>query len=195
LSLIGDDIYTTFTRIPEFAESSLIKVLSNKKSSWLDDINTVDYKETLSDVILNSVDGAIREITRKYGTTNLKWGYVAKRQYNHILGSGRIENLLHNLNLGPFPAEGSNSNLNTNEFDYSQNFRQISGSALRKIYDLSDANLSYSIMPTGQSGLPKSLHYSDQVELYASKSFRVVDFSEESIRSSNKYKKLTLLPL
>lgn len=194
LALIGDDIYTTFTRIPEFAESSLIKVLSNNESSWLDDINTLDYKETLSDVILNSVDGAIKEITRKYGTTNLKWGDVSKSKYKHILGQKRITNFLHNLNLGPFPAYGSNSNLNINEFDYSQNFQQVSGSVLRKIYDMSDTNLSYSIMPTGQSGLPRSLHYSDQVDLFTNKSFRVVEFSEESIRSSNKYQKLTLIP-
>jgi penicillin amidase len=119
---------------------------------------------------------------------------VSKRKYEHILGNKMITNFLHNLNLGPFPTDGSNSNLNINEFDYSENFRQISGSVLRKTYDLSDSNLSYSIMPTGQSGLPNSLHYSDQLELYSSNLFRVVEFSEDSIRSSNKYQKLTLLP-
>jgi len=195
LELIGDDIYYTFLKLPEFAEKSMLNILNNPESNWLDDIRTPNQKESLSDIVIKSIDDAIEKIHTKHGVSNWQWGNVSTREYKHTVGNNRkFLNLVNRLNIGPFPAEGSTSNININEFDYSQNFNQITGVAIRRIFDLSDMSTSYSILPTGQSGLPNSPHYSDQVELFTNHQFRKIELNEENIRNNSKYQKLTLIP-
>ena len=55
-------------------------------------------------------------------------------------------------------------------------------------------NTGYSILPTGQSGLPKSVYYADQAELFNKHSFRKIEFDETTIRNSDQYQKLVLCP-
>lgn len=73
MQLIGDDIYKMFNNITDFAQTSVINILSNPKSSWIDDISTNNYQETLSDIIIKSVDGALVELITKYGNNKANW--------------------------------------------------------------------------------------------------------------------------
>jgi len=147
--LIGDDIYTMFRDIADFAETSVINILSNPKSSWIDDISTVNYQETLSDIITKSIEDTLTEITTKYGKNTANW-------------------------------QSDNTD------------KQISNIIMRKIYDLSDLSTSYSNLPTDQSGWQKSLDYSKQSGIDTV--FRIIESDEDTIRNSNKYQKLVLLP-
>ena len=65
---------------------------------------------------------------------------------------------------------------------------------MRRLVDLNDLNNTKSILPTGQSGLPRSNHYSDQVQMYNSGMYRNVLFTKDSIVSNNNYKRLLLIP-
>lgn len=194
LSLIGDDVYETFLMMPEFAEKSLLNVLNNSKSSWLDDINTIDHEEDIVVIVQKAFNEALIDIKKQYGNTNWQWGEANQKTYKHILGNKKITNFIHGFNIGPFLGEGSISNNILNEFNYANGFQQISGIVLQTIYDLSDMSTSYSIIPTGQSGLPKSPNYSDQIEIYSNKSFRKTEFVDNNTLSSDKYQKIILYP-
>ena len=170
--------------------------MNNSESGWIDDIKTVDYQESLIEIVKKSVDEAISEIDKDFGENILTWlwGKVHTKTYKHILDERSIIDKLFNLNIGPFDGFGSNSNLNVSEFNFDNSYNQISGISLRRIFDLSDMNTSYSILPTGQSGLPKSVHYADQAELFNNHGFRKIEFDETAIRNSNQYQKLVLCP-
>jgi len=71
--LIGDNIFSMFYDISDFAETSVINILSNPESNWIDDINTTNYRETLPDIIFKSVDSALSELSNKYGKNTANW--------------------------------------------------------------------------------------------------------------------------
>ncbi|MBL7047759.1 MAG: penicillin acylase family protein, partial [Candidatus Marinimicrobia bacterium] len=65
--------------------------------------------------------------------------------------------------------------------------------SFRRIVDFSNLDETQFIIPTGQSGLPRSPHYDDQAPLYHSGKYRTTHFDESTIRSIG-YKKLVLVP-
>ena len=50
------------------------------------------------------------------------------------------------------------------------------------------------ILPTGQSGLHNSPHYSDQASLYHNGKYRVTNFDKDYILNSPEFEHLTLIP-
>lgn len=195
-SLIGDDVFDMFIRLPAIAEQSITMILNNSEASWIDDIKTVSHQETLTEIVIKSVAEALSEIESKFGENILTWhwGKVNTKTYKHILSERSLIDRLFKLSIGPFAGSGSNSNFNVSEYNFDNSYDQISGISVRRIFDLSDMNISYSILPTGQSGLPKSIHYADQAELFKNHSFRKIEFDETVIRSSSQYQKLILCP-
>jgi penicillin amidase len=52
------------------------------------------------------------------------------------------------------------------------------------VVDFSDVENSYSIIPTGQSGVFSSKHYADQAEMYAKGAFRKMKLNTAEIQKS-----------
>lgn len=196
LALIGNDVFDMFISLPDLAEQSINMMLNNSEASWIDDIKTVSHQETLTEIVIKSVAEALSEIENNFGENILTWhwGKVNTKTYKHILSERSLIDRLFKLSIGPFAGSGSNSNFNVSEYNFDNSYDQISGISVRRIFDLSDMNISYSILPTGQSGLPRSVHYTDQVELFKNHSFRKIEFDETVIRSSDQYQKLILCP-
>jgi len=179
-SLVGENVFDTFVGLHVLAENSINMMLNNTESGWIDDIKTVEHEESLVEMVIKSVDEALVEIEKDFGKNILNWqrGKANIETYKHILHERPFVAKLFNLNIGP----------DVSSYD------QISGTVLCRIFDLSDMTTSYSILPTGQSGLPKSVHYNDQVALFESGEFRNIAFDETMIRNSNQYQKLVLCP-
>lgn len=196
LALIGNDVFDMFISLPDLAEQSINMMLNNSEASWIDDIKTVSHQETLTEIVIKSVAEALSEIENNFGENILTWhwGKVNTKTYKHILSERSLIDRLFKLSIGPFAGSGSNSNFNVSEYNFDNSYDQISGISVRRIFDLSDMNISYSILPTGQSGLLRSVHYTDQVELFKNHSFRKIEFDETVIRSSDQYQKLILCP-
>jgi len=179
-TLVGDDVFDIFVSLPTIAEESLNMILDNAETSWIDDIKTVDYKENLVEIVIKSVDEAINEIKKDYGNNIHNLQLANSKTYKHILHKKSVIAKLFNLNIKVDTGYGSDNH--------------VYETSLRRIFDLSDMNTSYSILPTGQSGLPKSVHYDDQVEMFNKNGFRKIESDETTIRNSDKYQKLVLYP-
>ena len=65
---------------------------------------------------------------------------------------------------------------------------------MRRIVDFEDLNSTQFVLPTGQSGLHNSPHYSDQASLYHDGEYRTTYFDEAYIRKAENFKKLSLVP-
>lgn len=190
MSLIDEDMYGLFINNTIFVENSLKEVLNNPDSAWLDDINTIDFRENLKDIAGIAIKKAIAELKNKYGTLFFQWGNVEPPIFTHVLASINAGRGSKNFNVGPTQRYMSSFN----EIIYDEDLTPKSTLVLRKIYDLNDLNTVYSILPTGQSGLPDSPHYADQLEMYLKNELRSVKINVDTIRENNKYHKLILYP-
>ena len=83
---------------------------------------------------------------------------------------------------------------NAGGYSLLKGFNQTSGASMRRIVDFSDLNRTNMILPTGQSGLHNSPHYSDQAPLYHEGKYRVTYFDKDYIVSSPDFKHLRLIP-
>ena len=83
---------------------------------------------------------------------------------------------------------------NAGGYSLHKGFNQTSGASMRRIVDFSDLNRTSMILPTGQSGLHNSPHYSDQASLYHNGKYRGTNFDKDYILNSPDYEQLTLIP-
>ena len=132
----------------------------------------------------------------KYGPnwSNWKWGEAHSLTHKHILGKNKILNYLFKFNIGPFLSGGSDVTPNAGGYSLHKGFYQTSGASMRRIVDFSDLNNTQMIIPTGQSGLHRSPHYSDQAELYHKGLYRTTWFDKDSIINRVDIRHLELYP-
>ena len=122
------------------------------------------------------------------------WGRLHILSHDHAIGGAMpLLDRIFGFNVGPFESGGSSTTINNGEYSLSAPFRQVVGASFRRIVDLSDMNRTQFILPTGQSGLPGSPHYSDQAEMYNAGRYRTTLMDETVIRNSG-FRKLLLVP-
>ncbi len=196
LSLLGDKYFETYVGLKYITKRNLRKILKDNNNKWVDDIRTPYKKETIEDIISKSIKNGIQDVVNTYGPnwSNWKWGSAHSLTHRHILGDIVILDYLFNLNIGPYLSGGSDVTPNAGGYSLLKGFNQTSGASMRRIVDFSDLNKTNIILPTGQSGLPNSPHYSDQAPLYHSGKYRETNFDENYIVTSPDYKHLVLQP-
>jgi len=162
----------------------------------LDDIKTKGKREGLNDIILQSLADAYNLVTKEYGynSENWKWGDAHYLTHKHILSKVKIVDYLLSLSVGPFRSGGSSLTPNAGGYNFGKSFAQTSGASMRRVVDFSDLNNTQMILPTGQSGNVKSVHYKDQAELYHSGGYRKTVFDLEEIKADKDTRHLVLVP-
>lgn len=196
LDLIGDNYFDIFLNLKYITNRNLRLILDNHHSTWIDNINTTKKIETIDDILIQSFYDAYDLIVDLSGPnwSNWKWGNVHTLTHKHALGDVSILNYLLGLNIGPFKSGGSDGTPNAGGYSRITPFIQTSGASMRRIVDFSNLNETQMILPTGQSGLPNSPHYKDQVEKYNSGLYRTTWFDEDYIRSNNNFKHMVYSP-
>ena len=196
LSLLGEHYFKTFVSLKYITKRCLRSILKGKPNSWVDDIRTKNKKETIEEIIQRSTKSGVEMVVSKYGPnwSNWKWGEAHSLTHKHILGRNKILNYLFNFNIGPFLSGGSDVTPNAGGYSLDNGFYQTSGASMRRIVDFSNLNNTQMIIPTGQSGLHRSPHYSDQAELYHKGLYRTTWFDRDSIINRVDIKHLELYP-
>jgi len=175
---------------------NLREIMTNGGSSWVDDVRTPNHVESLDEIIKITFDRSVTELERLLGPSpsDWWWGRVHTLTHNHSIG-GALPMLdrVFGFNVGPFETGGSSTTVNNGEYSLSAPFQQVVGASFRRIVDLAEMNQTQFIIPTGQSGIPSSPHYSDQADMYNSGRYRTTFMDEITIRSSG-FRKLLLVP-
>ena len=194
--LLGPEFLDTYLSLKYIKDRKLRELFSYKKSSWIDNVETLNKKETLDDVVMKSYVDMYDEVNKRFGSnkSNWKWGEAHTLTHKHILSKIKILDYLFNLSIGPFFSGGSSWSPNAGGYSLYEPYYQTSGASMRRIVDFSDLNLTKMILPTGQSGLQNSPHYSDQAEKYHSGKYRNTFFDEGYIRESKNFRQLIITP-
>lgn len=165
---MGEELFEKYyqnTGLPKFA---LYYIFRNPSSAWCDDITTKDHQETLAEDIQKSFHLVVSDLSTSLGKDpgNWTWGKIHTLTLTHPLGTVSILDKAFNLNRGPFAVGGSFHTVRPYSYDFGKGFASNHGASHRHIFDLSDWNKSWTVIPTGNSGLPGSPFYCNQTKLY-----------------------------
>jgi len=161
----------------------------NENSLWWDDVTTKNKKETRSEILNKSFHEAIVAIQKQLGKDVNSWTWNRAHTVEHQHPLGKVAALRGVFNVGPFEVPGCTEVINNLFFSFAENgeYKVSGGPSTRRVIDFSDIENSMSILPTGQSGNPFSIHYNDQAEMYATGKFRKMKMNKaEIIRTSTK---------
>ncbi|REE80675.1 penicillin amidase [Lutibacter oceani] len=168
--------------------------LKKTNSIWWDNLNTSNLKETKTAILSKSYKEAITALENQLGSeiNTWNWGKVHTLEHAHPLGT--VAALKEYFNVGPFSMKGAREVIDNRGYLYDNSglYKITAGPSTRRIIDFSDIENSISILPTGQSGNPFSVHYKDQSEMYNNGEFRKMKLNKEEIINSST--KLIILP-
>ena len=132
-------------------DTTLDRILKDQPAAWLP-------KEFASyaDLLRASYDDAISNLTKTLGADQTKWtwGEVVKARFPHPLGGGAIDRRA--VYGPPFPQNGTGGLIGAT-------VNVGANVSMRLIADPSDWDKTQQGIALGQSGLPKSPHWSDQL--------------------------------
>jgi len=137
---------------PPSADRTETLLIKEPRSTWFDDPQT-PLTETAADVLRNSFNATINEMTSTYGQPGpaWQWGNVKKFEIRHLAG-------LEGFGSGNFPSEGNGLTINA--------LIDGHGPSWRMIVQLGPNVKAYGILPGGQSGNPGSYFYDDMLQTW-----------------------------
>jgi len=185
---LGDELLGEFLGNSALYLNLVVKMFRVKHSIWSDDIKTLEIDEDFSQIVQKSFKDTVQDLVTNRGedSEEWEWGNIHKLHLDHPIGSVKILDRVFRLNRGPFPVGGSGHTVCP--FSYSfKNFQSRSGASHRHIYSLANWDESWSVIPTGVSGVPSSPHYCDQTSLYLENRYHKDLVSHDLIQKSAFY--------
>jgi penicillin amidase len=167
----------------EHSRTILQSLMLEPDSPWFDDIDTPE-KEELSEVLEKSLLETAAFLKERFGPdpSTWRWGQLHTVEMKHLIGRGKALDTL--LNLGPFEGGGDFSTVWQSSAMPGMDFTLHGWSAAnRHIYDLKDWDGSLGAIVPGQSGVPRSPHYDDQVDLWLQVNHHPLHFSRSRVES------------
>lgn len=139
-------------------------------------------KETREQIVAVSFSQAVECLAREYGAEvkGWEWGKAHTMTFTHPLGYA--PGFASIFNIGPFPSTGSDQVVNNMIYSASNgHFDVIAGPSTRRVVDFAQPEVSYSVLPTGNSGHVASKHYDDQAPLFMAGKYRELRFTREQV--------------
>jgi len=167
-------------------EYYIYRILKSGPDNWVDNINTPE-KEILDDIIYLSFKEAVSDLKSKYGEDQTKWtwGSIHKITIEHPLGSVKILDRLFNFNSDSYSVGGSSHTVSP--YTYAAGFKVNHGASERHIFNTADWDESFTITPTGASGVPASEFYLSHTKDYIEGKFYKDAFTESAVKAAAKY--------
>ena len=162
-------------------DTTLDRVIKDQPASWLP-------KEfsSYSDLMRACYDDAINNLTKSLGADQSKWtwGDMVKARFPHPLGGAPL--IGAQFAVPPFPQNGTGGSLGAT-------VNVGSSVSMRLIADPSDWDKTQQGIALGESGLPKSPHWSDQLADWRAVTPREFPFTQAAVVQAAK-EKLVLEP-
>ena len=193
--LIADELGELYSSLPGiYRDYYIYRTIMTGPDKWVDNKTTAEI-ETLDDIMRLAFSKAVGNMTAEIeqrGLSGWKWGDLHTMTLEHPMGSVSLVNRLFKLNSPAYRTGGSNHTVSP--YSYGAGFNVTHGASQRHIYNTANWDESYSIIPTGNSGVPSSPYYLSQTERYMDGKFYRDHFSEKAVRE-NSVHNLILTPV
>lgn len=185
---LNDGLYKSFNSTGSISKTALDQLFDLRKSVWFDDINT-EQTETFDSMVYRAFHSSVVKLQAESGGSPdaWKWGSVHTLLLKHPFSDKKILDGPFRLSRGPFAVGGSFHTISPFSYGSNDPFTVNHGASHRNIYDLSNWDNSYSVLPTGNSGIPASRHYCDQTLMYVEGKYHRDHFSKASVKENALY--------
>jgi penicillin amidase len=189
LDEMGDELYADFLDSGLLRDYTIENTMAAGDSLWSDDKNTLDKTETFTDIVQKSFQDTVAFLQDNRGRNPEKWqwGKMHRLTLGHPLGSVKILDWLFGFNSGPYEVGGSSHTVCPYSYPVNAPFGVTWGASHRHIYSLANWDDSLTVIPTGASGIPASVHYCDQTRLYIANEYHPDYFSRDLVEKNAKY--------
>ena len=187
---LGEELYPLMLANNIIPRNLINRIRITGESAWCDDVTTPGTRETFHDNIRTAFHQAIDTIVSMYGENPemWQWGDLHKVSLIHPLGSVDVVDKLFGVNRGPYPVGGSFHTVCPYSYPLGKSFVANHGASQRHIFNTADWDGSFSVVPTGTSGVPASPHFLDQTVGYVSNQYHGDYFSREAVVAHGKYR-------
>lgn len=160
----------------------------NQSSVWMDDIRS-EEKESFDEMVGKAFDATIEQLTNEFGenTTDWKWGKMHRLTLQHPLGKVEMLDKIFDFNRGPYEVGGSFHTVNPKAYNFHKPFNVVHGASQRHIFNMSNLGDSYTVIPTGISGIPASPYYCNQTEKFLKVTYNSDHFLKSDVEKAKKY--------
>jgi penicillin amidase len=192
---MGEELYREFITDKVLVRNAIRSVWSKHESAFIDNVFTKEKKETFDEIVAAAYRGAIIHLAETMGsdTRAWTWGKLHTVVINHPLGSVKLLDRVFNLNRGPYPIGGSFHTVAPYAYKYLNPYESTHGASQRHIYVAGNWDESWTIIPTGISGVPASPYYCSQTDMYLNKQYKHDWFSRQAVVKNAKYR-IVLVP-
>jgi len=155
-------------------DTTLDRVIKDQPAAWL----PKEYS-SYADLLRASYDEAISTLTKNLGADETKWtwGEMAKVRFPHPLSGAPLIGGM--FTVPPFPQNGTGGFIGAT-------VNVGSGVSMRLIADPSDWDKTQQGIALGESGSPKSLHWSDQLADWRAVTPREFPFTQGAVAEATK---------
>jgi len=155
-------------------DTTLDWVIKEQPAEWLP-----KEFQSYADLLRACYDDAVKALTRQLGEDDSKWtwGEVAKVRFPHPLAGAPLIGL--QFTIPPFPQNGTGGLLGAT-------VNVGSGVSMRLIADPSNWDQTLHGISVGQSGLPSSPHWKDQLDDWRNVTPRAFPYSEPAVAKATK---------
>ena len=186
LDEMEEELYLRYCRLGAFWHFFKRQINSPNSSWW--DIQSSPIKEVRDDILRKGFFKAYNALEAKLGQdiNAWHWGKIHTVTYKHPFGQkpgiGEV------FNLGPFAAEGGINNINNlRRVGCVDGFDVKAGPSTRRLIDMGDVDLSYGVLPIGNSGHFFSPYFKNQAHLFIGNEFREQYFGEDEINANTEF--------
>jgi penicillin G amidase len=191
---LGEENFNLFIGETGLSSYAVYNILGDTSSVWSDNIKTA-AKESFADIVCLSFQNTIQQLSHQFGTDMQlwKWGDIHKITFRHPLSKVKILDKVFNLNRGPYSVGGSNHTVSPYSYGGGKPDEVAHGSSHRNIYDLSNWDQSFSVIPTGNSGISSDRFYCNQTNSYITGKYHPDFYTSDLVRVKKLYE-INLLP-
>ncbi len=186
---LGEILFEEYHHSTNLPRSFMDHFWRHKSPEWCDDATTPDIEETFEMVVLKSFDQVVRALVAEYGEDPAAWHWADAHTLTleHPLGAVSILDKVFKLNRGPYRVGGSFHTVSPYKYDFDNLFKPTWGASHRHIYNTADWDGSFTIIPTGISGIPASPHYCDQTGWYLENKYHADPFTRKAEEAHARY--------
>ncbi|MFO7894737.1 MAG: penicillin acylase family protein [Longimicrobiales bacterium] len=164
---------------PYFTRESATVVIEGRAVPWASEPEA-RYRELAAD--------AMREAAEVAG--DRPWAESNRAVHGHALGDVAVLDRTLGLDLGPLPHRGSPFTVNVAHWAFRSPtddfpFLTTTGVSMRQVVELGNTEASGGfVIPTGQSGVPYSRHYDDQLPMWRNGDLLTLSLDRSAVEAS-----------